>query len=206
MRIGILGTGNVGKAVGHAAAAAGHDVVFGSRTPEAPHEGIELPVVGVREAAAHGELVVNATGGNASLGLPDALGDALDDTVLLDIAIDLTPDLGLVHQDASLAEQLQRALPRAKVVKSLCTMDSVVMAHPEKTLSGPSSVFLSGDDAAAKSVVEDLLADLGWADGTRIDLGGLATARGQEHLALLFIGLATGLGHHTFNLRVVTPE
>ncbi|MFP3989311.1 NAD(P)-binding domain-containing protein [Streptomyces sp. E11-3] len=205
MRIGILGTGNVGKAVAAGAAAAGHEVVFGSRDPETTGRDLELPVVPVADAAAHGEIVVNATGGNASLDLLPTVRTQLAGKVLLDIAIDLTPDLGLSHLDASLGEQLQRALPRTRVVKTLCTMDSVVMAHPEKTLSGPSTVFLSGDDAAAKAQVAGLLEDLGWPPEARLDLGGIATARGQEHLALMFIAVAGALGDHVFNLRLVTP-
>ncbi|MFC7306019.1 NADPH-dependent F420 reductase [Streptomyces monticola] len=206
MHIGILGTGNVGKAVAAGAAAAGHDVVFGSRTPEAGRTGLELPVVGVREAAEHGEIVVNAIGGNASLALLPTLKESLRGKVLLDIAIDLTPDLDLLHVDASLAEQLQEALPDTRVVKSLCTMDSVVMAQPEKTLSGPSTVFISGADQAAKAQVDALLEDLGWRAGTRVDLGGIATARGQEHMALMFIAVAGGLGHHVFNVHLVTAD
>ncbi|MDG4859272.1 NAD(P)-binding domain-containing protein [Streptomyces sp. T-3] len=206
MRIGILGTGNVGKAVAAGAAAAGHDVVFGSRDPEARAKDLDLPVVSVEEAAAHGELVVNATGGNASLDLLPTLAEPLAGKVLLDIAIDLTPDLDLVHLDISQSQKLQQALPGTKVVKSLCTMDSVVMVNPRRTLPEPSTVFLSGDDAAAKERVGALLGDLGWPPETRLDLGGIGTARGQEHAAFLFMAVGDALSNYHFNFKVIPPE
>ncbi|WP_327354904.1 NADPH-dependent F420 reductase [Streptomyces sp. NBC_01304] len=206
MRIGILGTGNVGKAVAAGAAAAGHDVMFGSRDPKGRADALDLPVVPHEEAAAHGEIVVNATGGNASLDLLPTLAEPLAGKVLLDIAIDLTPDLDLAHLDISQGEKLQKAMPGVRVVKTLCTMDSVVMVDPLRTLPEPGTVFLSGDDAAAKEAVGALLGDLGWPPETRLDLGGIGTARGQEHAALLFMGVGHGLGSYHFNFKVVPPK
>lgn len=73
-------------------------------------------------------------------------------------------------------------------------------------LSGGSTVFLSGDDAEAKARVVALLEDLGWPADSRLDLGGIETSRGQEHFALLFLGIADALGTYTFNIRVVPPK
>ncbi|CAM5659747.1 oxidoreductase [Streptomyces purpurascens] len=70
-------------------------------------------------------------------------------------------------------------------------------------LDGPSTVFLSGDDAEAKRTTGRLLTDLGWPPSSQLDIGGIRTARGQEHFALLFMGIAGGLGSHTFNINVV---
>src|SRR5437764_1396624 len=129
MRIAVLGTGMVGQAVATRLAEVGHDVVMGAR--DAGNEKARAWAVqaGGRsgtfaDAAAHGELVVNATSGGGSLAALEACGAAnLDGKVLLDIAnpLDFSPGmpprLSVVNDD-SLAERIQRAFPGARVVKS----------------------------------------------------------------------------------------
>ncbi|QHY96736.1 NADP oxidoreductase coenzyme F420-dependent [Streptomyces sp. S4.7] len=206
MRIGFLGTGFVARAVAAGAAAAGHDVVLGSRDPKAAADReLGLPVTGLAEAVEHGGIVVNATPGTVSLELLGELRERLAGRILLDIAVGLTDDMALAHPNSSIGEQLQRALPETRVVKTLATMDSAAMVDPGG-LSGESTVFLSGDDAGAKAEVGALLGDLGWPAGSRLDLGGIETARGQEHFALLFIGIAGALGTYTFNIKVVPSK
>lgn len=206
MRIGFIGTGNVARAVAAAARAAGHDVVLGSRDPKAAADReLGLPVVGVTEAVEHGRIVVNATPGTVSLELLGALRAKLAGRILLDIAVGLTDEWELAHPNSSIGEQLQRGLPDTRVVKTFATMDSAAMVDPGG-LTGDSTVFLSGDDAAAKAEVGALLGDLGWPADSRLDLGGIETARGQEHFALLFMAIAGALGTHTFNIRVVPPK
>lgn len=211
MRMGLIGTGNVGRALARAWAGAGHDVVLGSRDPAARQDlaaELGVPVVGVAEATAHAEVAVNATPGAESVSVLRTAGDtALSGKVLLDIGVGFTEQphgMDLSHPGVSLAEEIQTAFPEARVVKSLCTMDSVVMTAPA-ALSGPSTVFLSGDDPTAKARVAALLTDLGWPPESHLDLGPLHTARGQEHFALLFMGIAGSLGDHGFNVRVVPP-
>ncbi|QDQ12123.1 oxidoreductase [Streptomyces spectabilis] len=207
MRIGVIGTGNVGRALAKAWAAAGHDVVLGSRDPGARKE-LGLPVAGVRQAAAGAEVVVNATPGADSVALLRAAGaDVLDGKVLVDIAVGYTVEdhgFALTHTDVSLGEEIQQAFPAARVVKTLSTMDSSAMVAPDG-LAEESTVFLSGDDPAAKTVTGALLTDLGWSPSSQLDLGTIDTARGQEHFALLFVALMGALGTHTFNVRVVPP-
>ncbi len=211
MRIAVIGTGNVGRATARAWAAAGHDVVLGSRDPGARKDvGAELglPLAAVREAAAGAEVVVNATPGADSVALLRAAGaDVLDGKVLVDIAVGYTVEphgFVLTHAEVSLGEEIQRAFPAARVVKTLTTMDSVTMVAPGG-LTGESTVFLSGDDPAAKKVTGALLTDLGWPESAHLDLGGIETARGQEHFAHMFVALAGALGTHAFNIRVVPP-
>ncbi|MEU2270918.1 NAD(P)-binding domain-containing protein [Streptomyces olindensis] len=203
MRIGLLGTGHVARALAQGWSAAGHDVLLGSRRP-AERTGLGLPVAGLGETAAHAEVLVNATPGNVSLDLLRALGaPALAGTVLVDVGVGLSDDYTeLSHPNSSLAEQIQEAFPQTPVVKTLCTMDSTAMIAPG-SLDGPSTVFLSGDDAEAKRTTGRLLTDLGWPESSQLDIGGITTARGQEHFALLFMGIANGLGSHTFNIKVV---
>ncbi|CAL9310449.1 MULTISPECIES: NADPH-dependent F420 reductase [Streptomyces] len=203
MRIGLLGTGHVARALAQGWSAAGHDVLLGSRRP-AERTGLGLPVAGLGETAAHAEVLVNATPGNVSLDLLRSLGaPALAGTVLVDVGVGLSDDYTeLSHPNSSLAEQIQEAFPQTPVVKTLCTMDSTAMIAPG-SLDGPSTVFLSGDDAEAKRTTGRLLTDLGWPESSQLDIGGITTARGQEHFALLFMGIANGLGSHTFNIKVV---
>lgn len=211
MRIGILGTGNVGRTLAAAWLRAGHDVVLGSRRPgdEELLTGLkELLQAGLRVddpagTAAHAEVLVNATPGTASVALLESIGaPALAGKVLLDVAVGFLEDESLSHQVVSLGEEIQRAFPETRVVKTLCTIDREVMVAPD-SLEGPSTVFLSGEDAEAKRVVSGLLGDLGWPAESLLDLGGIVTARGQEHFALLFVGIALSTGNFRFNIRFV---
>lgn len=225
MRIAVLGTGTVGQTLAAAWASLGHDVVIGTRDPVAslarreptslggPAFGVwaeDHPAVRVgtyAEAAEHGELVVNATSGQATLTVLESAGAGnLAGKVLLDVANPLDFSQGFpptltVKDTDSLAEQVQRAFPQARVVKSLNTMTAAVMVHPQAVGTGDTSVFVSGDDADAKAVVEALLRELGWRDV--IDLGDLSSARGAEMLLPLWLRLLGALGHPTFNVQVV---
>jgi hypothetical protein len=202
MRIGILGTGRVATAAGNGFAAAGHDVVLGSRTPDARKD-LELCVVSLREAAAHGDVVVNATLGRASLDVLGRVGRGpLAGKVLIDIALAVTPDLELAYPNGSLAETIQAAFPEAKVVKTLSSVPATLMADPG-ALSGPSTVFVSGDDADAKQTVADLLTDLGWPTPYQLDLGDIKTARGPEHLVPLLLGVFGALDTTSVNINIV---
>ncbi|WP_328883912.1 NADPH-dependent F420 reductase [Streptomyces sp. NBC_00299] len=204
MRIGLLGTGNVARALGHGWRAAGHDVLLGSRDPKERTD-LGLPVAGLSETAAHAEVLVNATPGTVSVELLHSIGaPALAGILLIDVGVGLSDDYTeLSHPNSSLGEQIQEAFPLTPVVKTLCTMDATVMIAPND-LEDASTVFLSGDDAEAKRTTGRLLTDLGWAPSSQLDIGGIRTARGQEHFALLFMGIAGGVGAHMFNIKVVT--
>lgn len=204
MRIGILGTGNVGRALAAGWSAAGHEVVLGSRRPEERTD-LGFAVAALGEAATQAEVVVNATPGTASLDVLTTIrAAALDGKTLIDVGVGLSDDFTeLSHPNSSLSEQIQAAFPGTRVVKTLCTMDASAMTDPAG-LDGPSTVFLSGDSAAAKRTTATLLEDLGWPPASQLDIGGITTARGQEHFALLFMGIAGGLGTHTFNINVVS--
>ncbi|MFD7456303.1 MULTISPECIES: NADPH-dependent F420 reductase [unclassified Streptomyces] len=206
MKIAILGTGVVGRALAQGWLRAGHEVVIGSRQPEEARLRAELkglPVAGLASAVADAPVVVNATPGTASVELLHSVGaDALAGKVLLDVAVGFTEDGSLSHLGESLGEEIQRTFPRTRVVKTLCTIDRKLMIAPD-SVQGPSTLFLSGEDAEAKRTVAGLLGDLGWSDDSLLDLGGIATARGQEHYSLLFIGIAQALGSYGFGIRVV---
>jgi len=216
MKVAVLGTGPVGRAVAGGVAGLGHDVTIGTRDPaetsgreEYAAWAAEHPAVGLAtfaDAAAAAELVVNAAGGDVSLGILDSAGaENLAGKVLLDISNPLDGSQGFpptlfVKDDDSLGEMIQRAHPDARVVKSLNTMNNSLMVDPQR-LGEDTTVFVSGDDAGAKATVTDLLRELG--HGDVIDLGGIETARGPEMWLPLWIRVNLALGGSDFNLKVV---
>jgi predicted dinucleotide-binding enzyme len=226
MKIGVLGTGTVGQTLAGRLAELGHDVVIGTRDPDATlartdpdpmgnppfatwhaaHGDVRLATFS--EAGAQAELLINATAGGVSLAALEAAGgDNLSGKVLLDVgnALDFSngfpPSMSVVNTD-SLAEQLQRAFPELRVVKSLNTMTAAVMVDPQR-LAGDHDVFVAGDDAEAKQTVVDLLTEIGWPASSIIDLGGLTAARGCEMFLPLWLSLMQTLGTPDFNIKVV---
>jgi predicted dinucleotide-binding enzyme len=219
MNIAVLGTGAVGQAVAGRLHDLGHAVVVGTRDPEtsrgrtdegsvgpwlAAHPGVRL--AGFADAARDGELCVLATSGGAALEVLALAGaEALAGKPLLDISNPLDfsggfPPSLFVKDTDSLAEQIQRAYPQARVVKSLNTLTAALMVDP-RSLGETSTVFVSGDDADAKAAVVGLLAGFGHDDV--VDLGGLETARGAEMLLPLWLRLMQALGTAQFNIKVV---
>jgi len=224
MKIAVLGTGMVGRAIAGRLAGLGHAVVVGTRDPEAtlartepdgmgnppfPAWHVQHPEVGLAtfaDAAAGAELVVNASSGAATLDLLGLAGaENLAGKPLLDIANPLDFSQGFppslfVKDTDSLGEQVQREFREAKVVKALNTLNATLMVEP-KSLGESSTVFVSGDDADAKAAVVELLESFGHDDV--IDLGGLETARGTETLLPLWLRLMGALGTAQFNIKVV---
>ncbi len=191
---------------------------MGSRAT--PHDGSLAWVLGngdaasagtFAEAAAFGELVLNCTSGVHSLAALKAAGpSALAGKVLVDVANPLDFSAGFpprlsVRGDDSLAEQIQRAFPGARVVKALNTVTASVMVDPA-SLAEPTDLLIAGDDDGAKQDVVALLADLGWQPERIRDLGGIAAARVTEGYLMLWLALMGELGSAAFNVRVVTAE
>lgn len=215
MRIGVLGTGVVGRTIGSRLVGLGHEVIMGSRTSD--HEGATAWAEGLgagashgsfADAAAFGELLVNCTLGAGSI---DALASAspqdLDGKVLVDIANPLDfskgfpPTLSVCNTD-SLGERIQAAFPGLRVVKSLNTMNCEVMVDPAR-VPGDHDVFVSGNDDGAKAEVKGLLHDLGWTEDRIVDLGDITTSRGTEMYLALWTRLYGVLGTGDFNIKVV---
>jgi predicted dinucleotide-binding enzyme len=210
MQIAVLGTGTVGRTIAPRLAELGHVVRLGTRDPATTRarEGwSELPGVELHtfaEATVGADLVVHAGNGASALDLLAQAGD-LAGVVLLDISNPLDFSAGFpptlsVKDTDSLGEQVQRAFPGTRVVKSLNTLTAELMAHPDR-LPEPTSVFVSGDDADAKRLVSGLLAELGHRDV--IDLGGIETSRGVEMWLPLWLRLMGSLGTAEFNIKVV---
>jgi len=208
--IAILGSGRVGRVLAAKLHEGGHDVVVGSRDPDAAAqawEGPAVPIKAVADAVRGADLVVNATPGDSSVGRLGSLRDQLDGKILVDVSnatergADGMPG-GLVYPTSSLAEHLQEALPGTRVVKTLNTMLFMVMTAPS-VLSAPAVAFLSGDDDDAKSVVRELLSDLGWPQEQVLDLGGIRSARGPEAMMLLVPDVMKVRGFAPFAISIV---
>jgi len=201
MQLAMLGTGNVARVLARSWSAAGHEITFGSRDP-ASKGALEATVTFPSPAVAWSDVVVNATPGSASLEFVQGIGAAeFAGKVLVDVANASTPSFELVYPNSSLGEKLQAALPEAKVVKTMNTAAMSVMIEPGKL--PPSSVFVSGDDAAAKATVISLLADLGWPEESVVDLGGIRSARGPEHYSVMWAALMQSLRTPDFNIRLI---
>lgn len=189
MKIGIIGAGNVGGALGQLWAGRGHDVCFGVRDPNSSRapSGAHMSKSSVADAARHGELVVFATPWGATLDAVRAAGD-LDGRIVVDTTNPLLPQLaGLaVGLTTSAAEEIARAAPGARVVKCFNNIGAQNFANP-KFGSETASMFMCGDDAAAKAIVSGLGAELGF---DMVDAGPLTQARLLEPLAMLWISLA----------------
>jgi len=214
MNIAVLGTGLTGQTIGTKLVRLGHEVMMGSRDPAKPEA-----VAWARDAGQHalygtfqnaaqfGELVFNCTLGAASLqALEQAGTENLRDKILIDTSNPLdrsteTWKLTVCNTD-SLSEQIQRAFPESKVVKTLNTVNANVMVDPAK-LSEMTDIFVSGNDLEAKATVVMILKDwFGWRRIT--DLGNITTARSAEMYVLLWHNLRNTISEKRFNIRIVT--
>jgi predicted dinucleotide-binding enzyme len=215
MNIGVLGTGMVGRAIATRLVELGHGVVMGTRDPANPRAQEWLASVGTHrgagvgtfaEAASHGALVINATAGEASLGaLLQAAERNLHGKVLIDIANPLDFSRGMppsltVSNTDSLGEQIQRAFPSVRVVKTLNTVNADVMVHPAR-LPSDHVIFVAGDDPEAKATVGDLLRSFGWR--TMLDLGGIEASRGMEAYVLMWLSMRMALDTSAFNIKII---
>ncbi len=214
MNIGVLGTGMVGSAIGGKLAQLGHNVKMGSRTADNPKavewvkaNGAHASQGTLAQAASFGEIIFNCTSGAGSLAALQAAGaENLNGKILVDIANPLDfskgmpPSLTVCNTD-SLGEQIQRAFPQVKVVKTLNTLNASLMVNPA-LVPGEHDIFVSGDDREAKAHVVDILRHwFGWKNV--IDLGDIKTARGTEMVLPLWITLMGVNQTPMFNLHVV---
>lgn len=225
MKIAVLGTGMVGRILADRLAGLGHDVVIGTRDPQATmartesdsmgtppyaawqQEHAQVRLVTFADAGAHADVVLNAINGANALNALHAVGaENLSGKVLLDLALPLDlshgmpPTLTVANTD-SLGEQVQRAFPDAKVVKSLTTVFCEVMVEPGK-IPGDHNIFVAGNDPDAKQTVEGILEQFGWPTASIIDLGDITGSRAVEMYSRLFFTLAGKFGFE-FNINVV---
>ena len=228
MDIGIIGSGRVAQTLAARLLELGNRVTISSRDPSREKEpgvggaipsaegfaaaqrelGREAAAGGFADAAAGGEVVINATVGGHSLEALEAAGAAnLADKILVDVANPLDfsggmPPTLLFCNTESLAERIQATFPDARVVKSLNTVNAQIMIDPRQ-LTEPTAMFVSGNDQEAKDWVRRELLErwFGWEQV--LDLGDLTAARGQEMWMPLWLRLMGAAGTAAFNLRIV---
>ena len=216
MKIAVLGSGMVGQTIGSKLVELGHEAKMGSRTATnekatewAKNAGGKASNGTFEDAASFGEIVFNCTNGKGSLeALRMAGAKNLAGKILIDVSNPLDFSKGFpptltVCNDDSLAEQIQREFPEAMVVKSLNTVNCVLMVNPGQ-LPGDHDIFLSGNDADAKAKVENILKNwFGWR--VVIDLGDISTARGTEQILPIWVRLMALWKSPQFNFHIVRP-
>jgi predicted dinucleotide-binding enzyme len=226
MKIGVFGTGVVGQTISEKLVELDHDVMVGTRdvaqtiarTDPDPYGRPPFNVwlkqnPGVKigtftDAAKHAEIVINATNGMGSLEALHQAGETnLNGKLLMDISNPLDfskgmpPVLSVCNTD-SLGEQIQHAFPKVKVVKTLNTVTASLMVNPRQLANGEHHIFVSGDDAEAKTQAMDFLTTwFGWKH--IVDLGDITTARGTEMYLPIWLRLWGALGTGMFNIQVV---
>jgi predicted dinucleotide-binding enzyme len=212
MKIGILGTGMVGETLGTKFAQLGHQVKMGSRTANNESAVKWVQATGPNasqgtfgDAAGFGEMVFICLKGAVFLDVAKTLDSkALAGKVLVDVSNPLDfsrgmpPSLSICNTN-SLGEEVQKAAPSAKVVKTLNIVNCEVMVDPAK--GGDPTMLVCGNDAEAKNTVTSLLKAMGWRDV--IDLGDITKARGTEALLPLWMNLMGLFGNPYFGLKVV---
>ena len=217
MKIGIIGTGIVGNTLGTALIAKGHEVKMGSRdatnekAAEWTNANGKMASQGTFEDAAQfGDIIFNCTKGEHSLDALKAAGEQnLAEKIVVDVANPLDfskgmpPTLSLVN-DTSLGETIQNVFPKAKVVKTLNTLNCFLMVDANKIANGDHNLFICGNDADAKQKVKELLHDnFNWKIENIIDLGDITNSRGTEQLLPIWIRLWGALGTADFNFKIV---
>ncbi len=217
MKIGVFGTGVVGQTIAGKFAELGHSVHIGTRDVAKTNQGdfarwkndhSEIKLATFSDAAAHGEILVNATSGVASLAALKLAGITnLGGKILIDIANPLDFSKGMpptlsICNDSSLGEQIQTAFPEVKVVKTLNTMTASVMVEPG-LVPGDHNVFVAGNDESAKATVTEILESFGWKKENVIDLGDIAGSRGAEMFLPLWLRLWGTLQTPMMNMKIM---
>ena len=198
MKIAILGSGAVGQALATGYARHGHEVRIGTRQSEVDGHPVDTPA----GAAAWGDLVVVAVKGEAAVDLVRSLAGELAGKVVIDTTNPLDFSTGkpglFVGWNDSLGEQVQRAVPSAKVVKAYNIVGNALMVDPDVP-GGPPTMLIAGDDAGAKATVSTLLADTGWEVS---DLGGIEASRYLEPICIAWVlhGFSAGGWEHAFKV------
>lgn len=192
MRVGVLGSAEVGRTLAKGFQQHGYEVRIATRDPGKLAEFAGTTQIGVgepAEVAAWAELVVLSVHGSAAAGMVETLGSSLAGKVVIDTTNPLsdTPPVDGVLQsylgpNESQLERLQAKVPAAKFVKAFNSVGSERMVNP-KMAGGPPTMFYCGNDAAARETVRKILVQFGWEP---CDMGTAAAARAIEPLAMLW--------------------
>lgn len=183
MKIGIIGKGNVGSALATGLSRKGHEIKFGHLDPREP----------VSEAAKWGEVIILSVPYSAAADTTKAVGSAANGKPVIDVSNALTEKMELaIGFSTSAAEEIQKMLPQAYVVKAFNT----VFAQNQSTGKVGDeqlTLFVAGNDAKTKKTVMQLGRDIGF---DPVDAGPLKSARYLEPMGMLMInlGYSSGMG------------
>lgn len=229
MKIGIIGTGSVGRTLAARLHEVGHKVVIGTRnveekladesrdqygTPpfaEWQNQNPEIPLVTFAEAASYGDVIINATKGEASVNaLKQAGNENLSGKIIVDVGNPLDSSKGMpptliadLSNTHSLGEEIQMKFPESKVVKTLNTMWAGIMINPSIINNGEHTNFICGNDQQAKETVKSMLKDMGWKEENLMDLGDISASRGTESFLPTWLRILNVKKTGAFNLRIV---
>lgn len=224
MKIAVFGTGMVGQAHAGRLAELGHEVVVGTHDVEKTmqkdqpdamgnppykawqeaHPSVKL--VTFAEAAAHGEMIFAALHGEGAVELLKSLENELGSKVLVDITNPLDFSKGMpptlfVCNDNSLGEEIQKALPQVCVIKAFNTLTAQLQVNPRELAGGDHTLFMCGNDSAAKQEVQKIAEAYGWSD--IMDMGDITNARGMEMLLPFWLRAWGALKTANFNYKIV---
>jgi predicted dinucleotide-binding enzyme len=216
MKIAVLGTGSVGTTIATKLIELGHHVMIGSRS-SSNEKAVEFVNKfdknasngTFEEAAAFGEIVFNCVKGEFAIDALKQAESGIVNKILIDVSIPVdtkkgTP-LSLIPElcnTNSLGEEIQKAFPDTKVVKTLNTMWSTLMIVPSMLKNGDHTNFICGNDEDAKNKVKNLLKEIGWKEEAILDLGDITGSRGTEGLMPLWLRI-WGATMGTFSIKVI---
>jgi len=191
MKVSIIGAGNVGKALATSMSRAGHDVTISARTQQHAREAAEAtgaqPATSNAAAVRDAELVILAVPFSAGQEIAQEIAGLVSGKTVIDTTNPVKPDYsGLATEGTSGAEEFQRWLPEAKVVKAFNTLFASRQAVPSREVDG----FVAADDMKAKQQVIALVESIGFAP---VDVGPLSSARHLE--AMAFLNISLNLAH-----------
>ncbi|MFM7023452.1 MAG: NADPH-dependent F420 reductase [Flavobacteriales bacterium] len=216
MNIAVLGTGVVGDTIASKLIELGHSVKMGSRTANNEKAAAWVAKAGGKssqgtfaDAAQSANVIFNCGKGEFTLEVLKQAGiENLKGKILIDLANSFDYSKGMppqvnTYNGTSLGEEVQKLLPDTKVVKTLNTLNCKVMVNPGLVNGGDHNLFMSGNDAAAKEEVKNLLASFGWIKENIIDLGDISTARGTEQFLPLWMRLYGKFASPMFQIKIV---
>lgn len=210
-RIAVIGSGVVGQVLADGFLSRGHEVMRGSRDPAKladwrARAGVKASAGTFAEAARFGETIVLAVKGDGAESALDLCGaDALAGKTVIDTTNPIAaqpPVNGVLRffttHDESLMERLQRRFPAARLVKAFSCVGNALMVDP-RLPGGPPTMFICGNDDAAKAEVRAILDAFGWETA---DMGRAEAARAIEPLCILWCipGFTQGSWTHAFKL------
>jgi predicted dinucleotide-binding enzyme len=217
MKIGILGTGQVGDLIGSRLIEKGHQVMMGGREANNPkgldfvkkHDSENASYGTFEEASNFGDIIFNATNGRFVLEALKLAYTDFEGKIIIDVANPLdftTKPATLISEFAntnSIGESIQNQYPKAKVVKTLNTLGMALAVNPKQLNNGDHSIFVSGNDENAKTRTKTLLTEFGWEIQNIIDIGDITGARAMEGFLPLSVRLMLSFGVPMFNIKVI---